>query len=136
MQYNFGLVYYNCRDVQDYNKAFELFQEAAERGLANAQLCLGIMYAKGEDISQNYDKAFEWYQKAAEQGLTDAQYNLGVMYYNGQGVPQDYNKAFEWFQKAAEQGHEMAKQFSKNLIGRESGDRIGLFSKIWSALRK
>ena len=42
--YQLGLNYYEGKTVkQDYNKAFELFQEAANQGDSQAQLQLGVM---------------------------------------------------------------------------------------------
>ena len=62
----------------------------AGQGEAEAQLFLGRMYDKGEDVKQDYTEAAKWYQKAAEQGKAAAQNNLGYMYHNGEGVKQDY----------------------------------------------
>ena len=45
-------------------KATDLMKRA-ERGDAEAQDQLGVMYAKGEGVPKDEVKAFEWYQKAA-----------------------------------------------------------------------
>ena len=66
---------------QDYFKAVEWYQKAAEQGLAHAQYNLGVMYEEGRGVKQDYIKAVEWWQKAAEQGHSYAQNNLGNMYY-------------------------------------------------------
>ena len=109
VQFNLGLMYSEGQGVkQDYFKAFEWWQKAADQGYASAQFNLGVMYANGQGVKQDYFKAFEWYQKAAEQGYAKAQHNLGYMYDNGQGVKQDYFKAVEWYQKAAELGDALA----------------------------
>ena len=79
-------------------------RKSAEQGNADGQYNLGIMYTKGQGITQDDKKAVKWYRKSAEQGNADAQYNLGVMYDNGQGVTQDYKKAVKWYRKSAEQG--------------------------------
>ena len=80
---------------------------AADRGNADAQDYLGIMYANGRGVPQDYAKAAEWYRKAADQGYANAQCNLGFMYDNGCGVPQNCKTAVEWYQKAADQGYAM-----------------------------
>ena len=82
----------------------DLLQLRAERGNAEAQHSLGVMYDKGEDVSKDVAKAASWFRKAAEQGHAQAQYNLGVMYANGEGVPEDDAQAVSWFRRAAEQG--------------------------------
>ena len=85
----------------DYATAIRELRPLAERGLAEAQLKLGIMYNKGEGVPQDYAKSLQWYRKAAEQGDAEAQSNLGLMYYDGKGVPQDYAQAHMWYNLAA-----------------------------------
>ena len=115
-QYNLGLAYENGYGVeQDYQKAIEWYQKAAQQGLAKAQSNLGGMYANGHGVKQDYQKAIEWYQKAAQQGLAKAQYNLGLVYENGYGVTQDYEEAMFWYQKAADQGYALAQDALKKL---------------------
>ena len=79
--------------------------QAAERGNAQAQFNLGVMYATGQGVHQDYTEAVRWYRKAADQGYAEAQNNLGSMYYAGSGVHQDYAEAVRWYRKAAEQGN-------------------------------
>ena len=72
-----GVMYANGQGVkQDYFKAFEWYQKAAEQGNADAQCFLGFMYQYGQGVKQDYFKAVEWYQKAAEQGNPIAQIYL------------------------------------------------------------
>lgn len=109
VQFNLGLMYSEGQGVkQDYFKAAEWFQKAAEQGHAEAQYNLGLMYYYGEGVKQDFIKAVEWCQKSAEQGNADAQLFLGVIYIEGQWVKQDFLKAAEWCQKSAEQGLEQA----------------------------
>ena len=85
----------------DYATAIRELRPLAERGLAEAQLKLGIMYNKGQGVPQDYAEAVGWWRKAAEQENAKAQYNLGLTYDNGQGVPQDYVQAHMWYNLAA-----------------------------------
>jgi uncharacterized protein len=95
-----GLEAYNRGDFET---AFKEWQPLADKGDANSQYNLGMLYARGLGLPQDYRKAVEWYEKAAAQGVAAAQYNLGVIYANGQGgVPQNVAEARKWFQKAAE----------------------------------
>ena len=87
-------------DVLDSRETLQL----AERGNAQAQFNLGMMYENGQGVRQDDAEAVKWYRLAAEQGFAQAQSNLGVMYDNGQGVRQDYAEALRWYRKAAEQG--------------------------------
>jgi tetratricopeptide (TPR) repeat protein len=88
--------------AQDYGKARESLQRAANGGTADAMNSLGLLYCNGQGVAQDYAKAREWFQKAADAGIADAMNSLGLLYCNGQGVAQDYAKAREWFQKAAD----------------------------------
>jgi len=83
-------------------------QIRAEKGDANAQYSLGLMYGRGEGVPKDFAKAIDWYIKAAEQGHALAQFNLGLIYKHGAGVPKDPAKAVEWYTKAAEQGNVQA----------------------------
>ena len=89
----------------DYATALRLYQQLADKGSANAQLNLGIMYANGQGVAQNYAEAVKWYGLAANQGLATAEHNLALMYTNGQGVPQNYVLAYKWFSLSAAQGY-------------------------------
>ena len=88
----------------DYATAIRELRPLAEQGDAEAQYNLGVIYDRGQGVTQDYAEAVKWYRKAAEQGDARAQGNLGVMYSTGRGVPQDYAEAAKWFRKAAEQG--------------------------------
>jgi len=67
-----GLDYFNGEGIaQDYRKAFEWFQKAADQDYAHAQYLMALMYRYGEGIDQDSNKAFEWFQKSANQGYAD-----------------------------------------------------------------
>ena len=62
-----GVMYANGQGVkQDYAKAVELYQKAAEQGDASAQYNLGIMYKNGLGVKQNYTKAKEYFGLACD----------------------------------------------------------------------
>ena len=79
-------------------------QKAAEQGLAEAQLDLGVMYFKGSGVAQDYKQAVFWTHKAAEQGNANAQRILGTMYDIGVGVVQDNKLAYVWSSVSAANG--------------------------------
>lgn len=88
------------------DEAVQLMTSAAQGGLDNAQLELGVWYYTGKGaVAKNESTAFEWFSKAAAQGSSRGQNNLGVMYSSGTGIPQNYEKAVEWYQKAANGGY-------------------------------
>jgi TPR repeat protein len=69
----------------NYATALREWRPLAEEGDAQAQLHLGLLYAKGNGVSQNYTMARQWYEKAATQGYAMAQFHLGLLYANGDG---------------------------------------------------
>ena len=85
--------------------------QAAERGDAQAQAMLGLMYANGRGVRQDYAEAVKWYRQAAAQGDADIQVLLGLMYELGEdGVRQDYAEAVKWYRQAAAQGDAKAQR--------------------------
>ena len=95
-------------EQKDYATALEKWQTLAEKGDAEAQSNLAVLYYEGKGVAQDYGKALEWLEKAATQGDARTQTNLGLLYAQGHGVPQDYGKAREWYEKAALQGNAVA----------------------------
>jgi TPR repeat protein len=87
----------------NFAEAFAWCQRAAYSNLAWAQYNLGLMYRKGEGVSQSNTEAAYWYRLAATQDFPEAQQKLADLYYTGQGVPLSYTQAAAWYRKAAEQ---------------------------------
>ena len=92
----------------DFATALRLWKPLAERGNAEAQFNLGVMYQIGYGVAQDYKTAVKWFTLAAEQGAAFAQLWLGLMYKVGRGVAQDYKTAVKWYTLAAEQGNASA----------------------------
>ena len=87
-----------------------LAREEAERGVADAQVALGVMYLTAQGVERDVEKALDWLLKAADQSDTDALYNLGVAFdtgFFGMRSP-DAMEALKWFRRAARQGHDGA----------------------------
>src|SRR5262245_34851342 len=57
---------------------FEETKEAAERGEAQAQFRLAMMYEKGEGAPLSHVEAAKWLRKAAEQRHAGAQFQLSL----------------------------------------------------------
>ena len=89
----------------EYGQALSHFRVLAERGDAEAQLYLGLMYRGGEGVQVDYEKAILWYRRAAEQGHARAQTNLAISYILGRGIQRDTKKALHWLLRAARQGY-------------------------------
>ena len=102
-----------------YRLAFNIYNQLAQQGNAQAQLNLGGLYAIGKGVQRNYALAALWYTRAAEQGLALAQVIVAENLERGdRGFPLDPAAAVPWYQKAADQGFVEAQ--------RELGRRYGL----------
>ena len=84
------------------------FQRGAAAGDGNAELQLGIIYAKGDGVAQDYAASANWFRAAADHGVPRAQYDLGVMYERGRGVKIDLTEAANWYLKSAQGGYPLA----------------------------
>ena len=52
--------------------ASQWFRKAADRGVADSQFNLGILYARGIGVEQNLAESFKWFSLAAAQGDADS----------------------------------------------------------------
>jgi hypothetical protein len=67
----------------------EAIRSAAEKGDADAQFELGVIY----ESNGQYGTAVMWYRKSAEQRNMNAELRLGVLYEIGNGLEKDYVQA-------------------------------------------
>jgi DNA helicase IV len=97
-------LYFGIEMQQDYKKAYEIFDELAEKyNDLNAKFYLGKMYYCGYYVKQDYKKAFEIFDELAEKyDNPKAKFFLGKMYYNGHYVKKDYEKAREIYSELVE----------------------------------
>lgn len=77
----------SCSDVKKaddlriqgkFEKAFELYQKAANSGDAYAEWRLANAYNYGDGVDFNHDEYIKWLKKAAKDGSEEAQYDLAV----------------------------------------------------------
>ena len=61
-----------CESLKKYTKAFQWYQKSAQRGLADAEYALGVLYYKGQGTTQNKVLARQWLKKAAKNGNEQA----------------------------------------------------------------
>lgn len=86
-------------------EAYEQLKPEAEKGDADAQCYVGLVYEYGVAFDKDMKEAAAWYAKAAEQGQARAQAALGTCYAKGEGVKQSNEEAAAWYAKAANQGY-------------------------------
>ncbi len=120
---------------QNYIKARELFNLAAEGGKKEAQNELGFMYFVGNGTEQDFNKALYWFEKAAEQGLPMAQYNVAMMYYAGNSDKgTDLIKAHAWLNLAGSSGHQGARSTKMHVEPMLSNEELQASQKLSSQL--
>ncbi len=120
-----------ANSIPDFNSTLK----SAEQGHTFAHYDLGVMYSRGDGVTQDYKEAIKWYLKAAEKDHIFAQYNLGVMYGNGQGVIQDYKEAIKWYLKAAEKGNVSAQVNLGVMYNHGKGViQSNKYAYIWSSI--
>ena len=107
-EYEEGMAAYNKGNFEE---AARLYRLSADKGNANAQIKLGLMYEIGFGIRQDYKEAVRLYTLSANQGNAKGQLHLGLMYVMGQGVKLDKTKAYNWWSKAAKQGESKAQNY-------------------------
>ncbi len=92
------------KDELDRDKAFALFEKAANLGNAEAQCCVGCCYKNGYGTPVDYSKAGKWYNKSAKKGCTRALRHIAMCYEDGLGVEKNMEKAIKWYKEAIHQG--------------------------------
>lgn len=111
------------------------FRAAAEKGDANCQFNLALMYEQGMGVVKGEKEAVVWYRKSAELGNSNAQFNLGVLYEKGRGTKVDFALANQWYRKAAVQGDALAIGNLGMLYVRGDGVKVDKIAGIALLLR-
>ena len=93
---NLGAHYYagNRGFEQNFRKAVDLYDLAAEHGNRQAQENLGYCYYYGRDMDVDYEKAFHYFALGAFDGHLVSLYKIGDMYFNGYYVKKNEREAF------------------------------------------
>lgn len=88
-------------DDDEYKKAAELFEKAANHGHSDAQDYLGKQYELGLGVVKNKQEAIKWYTLSAEQDNADGQFDLATIYEEDN----DIETANKWYKKAVRNKH-------------------------------
>lgn len=107
------------------------WQAAAQAGDADAQLSLGLILAKMDNLGRRtetgpgrvvYKKALRWLEAAAEQGVPDALYAISRVYMKVEFAQRNNMLAQEYLQRAAQAGHLHAQLELGKELWRKGGD--------------
>ena len=101
--------------------ALDLYVQAANKGLAEAQFLAGKMFYLGENGSKDYSSASMWFKRAARQRHAKAEYRLATCYMNGDGLPVNYDQALMYMKASALRGYvpaqrKLAELYSKGVL--------------------
>lgn len=94
---------------QEYDQAFALFNQAAEKGWPSAILLLAHCHNNGQGTPLDQGMATHYYKIAAKYQQPEAMFRLYKAYKNGYGVEIDHEVAEHWLEKALQLGHRMAR---------------------------
>jgi TPR repeat protein len=100
---------------------FKAMLVLADKGDAEAQYHVGMMYNNGIGTQQDIRQAFAWFQKSAAANDPLGAYKLGC-YYDGQGadvVARDATEALKYKLVAAKAGYALAQHDVANLYARQ-----------------
>ncbi|MDO5861287.1 MAG: tetratricopeptide repeat protein [Thermoplasmata archaeon] len=89
------------RDDRNYVDAYSVFIREARNNNAEAEYCIGLMYARGQGIEKDYPAAISWFQKSYDRGLQSPAYFLGKMHLLGMGTAKNPTKARMYFEAVA-----------------------------------
>ncbi|KAJ6232423.1 sel1-repeat-containing protein ybeq [Anaeramoeba flamelloides] len=106
VQMELGFLYFEgIYTNKDRQKAFTLFEQAAQGGSIEGKVYLGECYFLGIETEQNYEKALEFIEPAASLGNSVAVNRLGEMYFFGHHLERNIIKALRYFNYSAEKGN-------------------------------
>lgn len=98
---------------QNFYKAFEYLQYAANKGHTDAMCYLGVCYHEGTGVERNDSLAFIQFNKAANAGNAWGQRCVAISYEDGNGTAANLGVANRWFSIAAKNGDEIAIEYCK-----------------------
>lgn len=98
---------------QNFYKAFEYFQYAANKGHTYAMCYLGVCYHEGTGVERNDSLAFIQFNKAANAGNAWGQRCVAISYKCGDGTAANLGVANRWYSIAAKNGDEIAIEYCK-----------------------
>lgn len=129
--YSFGL-----GEVNDFAKAFELYQKAANLGNLEAMCDLGYMYLVGQGVNKDEEKSAYWFKKSADLGYVHSMRDIGQNYLHGQGVTKNVKVAKEYFKLASEHNYSHGTVDLARCLIDENGENDTIVSLLLLALKQ
>lgn len=86
------------------DKAFALYQQAADHGDLEGQRHVAMAYMYGVGVKQDIPRAVSMFRALADKAYAPAYLDMSLMYFNGSGVAEDDEVALDWLKKGAAAG--------------------------------
>jgi TPR repeat protein len=113
-------------------EAVTLYTAAAQRGDAEAQYQLGVLYDRGMGVRPDFAQRQAWWSKAAAQGYAPALVALAELARSGDGVPKSDAEALRLYREAANRGSsEAAVELARALAAGRGGPRDAVEAWQW-----
>ena len=95
----------------EFEKAAELYEQAAKHGDGYAWFRLGNCYQTGLGVDKDEERAFDLYKKGAKEDCIQAQVEEARCYIYGKGIEKDEEKGVKMIENLAEESkHPYAKE--------------------------
>lgn len=88
--------------------AIQELRKAAQGGVVDAQLRLGLLMVSGPKSHQNLFEGEGWLRRAGNSGSAVAAATMGDIYSREEELPPNYAEAIGWYEKAATLGHSLS----------------------------
>ncbi|SKD09963.1 hypothetical protein SAMN05660461_5863 [Chitinophaga ginsengisegetis] len=96
------------KESPDLGVAFNLLEQSANKGNAEALYAIGTWYLYGTFVKKNPSLAVEYFMSSVEGNHSNAYFDLGICYESGTGVKKNYKKVFDCYLNAALLGNNQA----------------------------
>lgn len=102
----------------DYDKAAELYEEAAKMGYPPAMYNLACMYEDNDwAFEQDLPKCVQWLTAGSNLGHTASQQMLAeILYFGGEGIEVNKEQAIQLWKDAAEKGNRESQYYYGNVL--------------------
>lgn len=106
--YRLAYIYMYEKEFRNYEKAFLLFEIAANNDNEKAMNSLAYMYKNGLGVNMDLEEAYNWYYLAANKGIDEAKLHLADLYLKGYGSYEDFDLILEFSRELAERNNVQA----------------------------
>lgn len=114
-----------------YKEALNILFPVAQKGNADAEELIGVMYAMGLGVQRDDQRAFEWYLRSSLKGHAGAQSGIGWYYEIGRGLTSpDLVRAHTWYVLSAIGGDPDAAMSQDEVAKKMTEEQLRQSSKL------